>query len=112
MNTHDQHFQHVAAPFDEATIVLADMGFYAADGVPRNMKLCEKGTWNERMLVETALSMVTVVCDLKRIRHRVAHYVAARLASVSAMFNVLLALFHQLHSDAGPFQMSIAEFSL
>jgi len=28
------------------------------------------------------------------------------------MFNVLLTLFHHLHPDADPFQMSIAEFSL
>jgi hypothetical protein len=76
------------------------------------MKLCKKGTWNERMCVETALSMVTQVCDLKRIHHRLAEYVQAHLAFVSAMFNVLLDLFHTLHPEASPFQMSIAEFSL
>jgi hypothetical protein len=64
------------------------------------------------MCVETGLSMATLVCDLKRIRHRVAVYIQARLAFVSAMFNVRLDLFHQLHPDADPFQMSIAEFSL
>jgi hypothetical protein len=57
-------------------------------------------------------SMVTLVCDLKRIRHRVADYIQARMAYVSAMFNILLGLFHQLHPEADPFQMSIAEFSL
>jgi len=31
---------------------------------------------------------------------------------VSAMFNVLLDLFHQLHPETDRFQMSIAEFSL
>jgi hypothetical protein len=112
MNTHDQHFQHVVEPFEQQTIALADMGFYSADGVPDNMKLCVKGTWNERMVVETALSMVTVVCDLKRIHHRAAAYISARLAAVSAMFNVLLELFHLLYPDADRFQMSIAEFSL
>ncbi len=45
------------------------------------------------MCVETALSMVTLVCDLKRIRHRAIEYIQARLAYVSAMFNVLLNLF-------------------
>ena len=75
-------------------------------------RLCAKGTWNERMRVETALSMVTVVCDLKRIHHRVSEYIQARLASVVAMFNVLLTLYHRLHPDADPFQMRIAEFSL
>jgi hypothetical protein len=34
------------------------------------------------------------------------------LAFVSAMFNVLLDLFHKLHPEISPFQMGIAEFSL
>ena len=56
--------------------------------------------------------MVTVVCDLKRMRHRPEQYIATRLACVSAMFNILLGLFHDLHPDAHPMQMNIAEFSL
>jgi len=112
MNVYDKHFHPVVEPFIGQTIVLADFGFRDKDGVPENLKLCKKGTWNERMCVETVFSMVTLVCDLKRIRHRVAVYIQARLAFVSAMFNVLLDLFHQLHPDADPFQMSIAEFSL
>jgi hypothetical protein len=94
------------------TIVLADFGFRDNEGVPETMKICQKGTWNERMCVETVLAMLTMVCDLKRIRHRVTPYIQARLAYVAAMFNSLLTLFHQLHPDADPFQMSIAEFSL
>lgn len=76
------------------------------------MKLCEKETWNERMPVETALSMVTLVCDLKRIRHRATDYIQARLAYVSAMFNILLDLFLCTHPNTDPYRMSIAEFSL
>lgn len=56
--------------------------------------------------------MVTIVCDLKRIRHRLTDYIQARLAFFSAMFNVLMNLFHLLHSDADQFKMGIAEFSL
>jgi len=112
MNTHDKHFHHVVEPFIGQTIAFADWGFRSKDGHPENMKLCKKGTWNERMYIETALSMVTVICDLKRIRHRVAAYIRARLSYVAAMFNVLLDLFHQLHPDADPYKMSIAEFSL
>jgi hypothetical protein len=112
MNVYDKHFHPLVEPFIGQTIILADFVFRDKDGVPENIKLCKKGTWNERMCVETVLSMVTLVCDLKRIRHRVVVYIQARLAFVSAMFNVLLDLFHQLHPDADPFQMSIAEFSL
>ncbi len=112
MNTHDQHFHPLVERYDGETIVLSDVGFRRKKGIPPNLKLCQKGTWNERMRVETALSMVTVVCDLKRIHHRLAPYSAARVAAVVARVNVLLTLFHQLHPDADPFQMSIAEFSL
>ena len=112
MNVHDPNFHPVAEPFVGESIVLADYGFRDQEGIPENMKLCKKGTWNERMCVETALSMVTMVCDLKRIRHRLADHIQARLAYVSAMFNILLDLFLKIHPDADPYQMSIAEFSL
>ena len=112
MNTHDQHFHPVAEAVNETSIVFADEGFRKADGVPDNLKICKKGTWNDRMFVETALSMVTIICDLKRLRHRVDDYVTARLACVAAMFNILLDLYHDLHPDAHSMKMSIAEFSL
>lgn len=112
MNVHDGHFHPLLKPFEGRTIVLADSGFYTKHEHPDNLKLCAKGTWNERMVVETALSMVTVICDLKRLRHRAWDYLKAHLAFVAVMFNVLLTLFHTLHPTADPFQMSIAEFSL
>jgi len=112
MNVHDQHFHSVVETVRDESVVFADYGFRCVQGIPDNLKLCAKGTWNERMFVETAFSMVTIVCDLKRIRHRLAEYVSTRLACVTAMFNILLELFHDLHPDAHPMQMSIAEFSL
>jgi hypothetical protein len=112
MNVSDKKFNPIVEPFIGKSIVLADYGFRDKDGVPSNMKICKKGTWNERMCVETAFSMVTLVSDLKRIRHRLRAYLAARLAYVSAMFNVLLDLFLKTHPDADPYKMSIAEFSL
>jgi len=97
---------------DGQPITLADLGFRDVDGPPPKLILCAKGQRNERMVLETALSMVTVVCDLKRLHHRVADYLWAHLAYLAAMFNTLSALFHQLHPDQSPFKMSIAEFSL
>jgi hypothetical protein len=107
----DQQFHPVNEKVNEQSIILADYGFRSVDGVPDNCKLCAKGTWDERMCVETALSIVTVICGLKRIHHRLSADIQARLASMSAVFNVLLMLFHRLRSDADPFQMGIAEFS-
>lgn len=112
MNVYDKHFHPVVEPFIGETIALADFGFRDKDGVPENMKICKKGTWNERMCVETVFSMLTLVCDLKRIRHRLSTYIQMRLAYVVAMFNILLDLFHWRHPEADPFKMSIAEFSL
>ena len=112
ITTPDQHFHPLVARFAGQTISLSDRGFRSKDGIPDNLKLCAKGTWNERMCVETAFSMVTVICDLKRLHHRLIPYIQARLAAVAALFNLLLSLFHQLHPDADPAQMSIAEFSL
>ncbi len=64
------------------------------------------------MVVETVFSMLTVICHLKKVFHRTLTHLLARCGCVAAMFNVLYTLFHQLHPDASPFKLSIAEFSL
>ncbi len=112
MHGYDKHFHPVVEPCIGETIALADFGFRDKDGVPENLKICKKGTWNDRMCVETVFWMLTIVCDLKRIRHRLSAYIQMRLAYVVAMFNILLELFHLHHPEADPFKMSIAEFSL
>ena len=112
MNTHDQHFNDEIEKLDGKTITLSDLGFRCAEGIPDNLKLCEKNSWNERMLIETAFSLLTGVCNMKKIFHRVAEYIEARLAYTAAMFNILLDLYHKLHPDEPAHKMSIAEFSL
>jgi len=54
------------------------------------------------MLVETVLSLVTTVCSLKKVFHRTRHHLATRLAYVSAMFNVVIALNRSLNPEAQP----------
>src|SRR5215208_2819441 len=112
MNCPDQNFLDFFEEYDQEAILLADWGFRCADGVPNNVKLCKKGTWNDRMVVETAVSLLTVVCHAKKIHHRLEPYIEARLAYTVAMFNICLKLFHQLHPEESVFKMSIAEFSL
>jgi hypothetical protein len=112
MNRPDQDFHPLLAAHQDESIVLADLGFRCKEGIPVNLKLCPKGTWNERMVVETIFSMLTVVCKAKKMHHRVHDYLEARFAYTAAMFNVLLSLFHQLHPDADSAKLSIAEFSL
>jgi hypothetical protein len=89
MNVNDNHFHPVVEPFIGETLALADCGFRDKEGVPENMKICKKATWNERMGVETIFSMLTIVCDLKRIRHRLSPCIRMRLAYVVAPFNIL-----------------------
>ena len=94
------------------SIVLSDTGFHAAEGDPTNLKLCQRGAWQDRMLVETVLSMLTVVCHCKRVMHRVWDYFHARLAFTMAAFNVLVQ-WHGFQPYASGFvPLSMAELGL
>src|ERR671924_1941658 len=64
-NVADNPFQWLIQQVDGRMIVLSDTGFHAAEGDPTNLKLCQRGAWQDRMLVETVLSMLTLVCHLK-----------------------------------------------
>jgi hypothetical protein len=93
-------------------VVLADTGFHGRTGDPANMKICKRGTWNTRMIIETVLSMLTTVCHLKHQHHWRADYFRARMAFIIAAFN-LLVQWHGLQPNAtGMVHLSIAEFSL
>jgi len=99
-NAADQAFAPLAAHFAGRTITLADVGFRCAQDQPPNLKLCPRGTWNERMLIETVLSLVHRVCRLKYLWHRARPYLEMHLAYVAALFNALLSLNDQ--SDPAP----------
>jgi hypothetical protein len=113
-NVHDQHFRHVAHQFDEQTITLSDFGLKKAGEAARNLKFCQHKTWSERMIVETMLSLVTRVCHLKSLFHRVEPHLTAHLAYVSALFNLLLALNRHLAPDAPAHDrlLAIAHYAL
>ena len=128
MNAPDQIFHGLAQKLEGKTVVLADWGFRSEDGVPDNFKLCKKGTWNERMQadrparcrfvqdVETALSMVMRVLNLKYMEHRVSKYMTAHLAYAVTVYNLLLEFPRELlgweDSPEKCFRMSIAQLSL
>ena len=92
-------------------IGLTDTGFHTKTGDPVNMKVCPRGTWNTRMLVETVLSMLTTVCHSKKMGHRVWAYFRARVAWTMAVFN-LLARWGMEIDEHDMIRLSIAEFSL
>jgi hypothetical protein len=93
-------------------IVLSDTAFHAAEGDPSNLKPCPRGEWEDRILVETVLSMLTVVCHFKKVMHRVWEYCHARLAFTMAAFNHLVQ-WHGFQPTASGFvPLAMAEFSL
>jgi hypothetical protein len=111
-NVHDSQFRGLGAGFEERMIVLADQGFHGAQGDPTNLKVCRPRTWGCRMLVERVLSMLTVVCAFKRMRHRLWSYFRAHLAWTLAAFNLLVDWHGLCPDDQGRIHLSIAPFSL
>lgn len=111
-NISDNTFQPLIKQFEEKMIIFGDSSFHCAKGDPTNLKLCERGQWNDRMLIETVFSMLTLVMHFKKIMHRVWDYFQMRLAFTIAAYN-LLVQWHGLQPDENGFvRLSIAEFSL
>jgi hypothetical protein len=110
-NVHDTHFHPLIIQFDGQMLVLTDTGFHAKTGDPANMKVCPRGTWNTRMLVETVLSMLTTVFHSKKVGHRVWAYFRARLAWTMAAFNILAQWTMEV-DEHDMVRLSIAQFSL
>src|SRR5207244_6031499 len=63
-NVADTTLQGRIRQVEERMSVLRDTGFHAAKGDHTNLTLCQRGAWADRMLVETVLSLLTVVCPL------------------------------------------------
>lgn len=106
----DNAFQAVIRDFQDEMVIFSDPGFHSRDGDPPNLKVCKRGTWNGRMVIETVLSMLTTVCGFKKLRHRTWDGFAARLAFTMAIFNVLIQ-WDGLQPDAdGNICLSIAQF--
>jgi len=111
-NVPDQTFQWLIRQCEEQRIVLSDTAFHAAEGDPSNLKLCQRGEWQDRMLVETVLSMLTLVSHFKKVMHRGWASFHAHLAFTMAAFNVLVQ-WHGLQPNASGFMpLSMTEFSL
>lgn len=105
-------FQALVDGVADQMVVFSDAHFEKQDWSPTNLRLCKRGEWNSRMLIETVLSMLTGVCHLKKVSHRVWAYFETRLAFTVALFN-LLVQWHGLQPDEHGFvSLSIAEFSL
>lgn len=111
-NVSDTSFQDFLREFEGEMVILADSGFHAKQGDPDCLKICKRGSWNVRMLVETVLSMLTTVCHLKKMTQRYFVYFQARLAFISAAYNLLVDWNGLGANQDGLVQLSIAQFSL
>ena len=105
-------FQQLVDEVADQMVVFSDMGFEKKDWQPTNLRLCKRGEWNVRMVVETVLSMLTYVCDFKRSRHKVWDYFETKVGFTMALFNILVQWHGFQPDDSGFVPMSIAEFSL
>lgn len=105
-------FSHLVRAYDGRMIVLSDSSFHNSpqkcrkrEPDPPNLKVCPRGQWNQRRLVETVLSMLDGICGLKRVGERTWKPLRAHFAFVAAAFNILT-------SWHGKPSLSLAQFSL
>lgn len=105
-------FQPIVDQVAGQTVVFADTGFTKKDWHPEHLRICQRGEWNDRMIIETTLSMLTLVCHFKKVMHRVWAYFESRLAYTMALFNILVQWHGLEPDDDGMVHLSIADFSL
>ena len=111
-NVSDTEFHPLLKEFEGKMIILTDTGFHSKEGDPENVKICERGTWNMRMMVESVFSLLTRVSHSKQMKHRVWEYLEMRLGYLMAVFNVLTQWRGIEVDEKGIFHLSLAEFSL
>ena len=111
-NVSDQEFLPLVEAASNKMIVLADIGFRRKINQPKNLKICRRGEWNDRMLIETLFSLLSQVCKLKHLRQRVWAYFEMRLGFTVALFNLLQQWNGLNFDEQGVSHLSLAEFSL
>lgn len=104
-NVYDATFHPLIEQFKEQMIILSDGGFHAKTGDPENLKVCRKGQWNERMLIETIFSLFTTVLRLKKLSQRVWQALRARVAYTIAAYNLCIAWSGEIKLELAPFAL-------
>jgi len=112
-NVHDgSAFQHLVDKFKNDSVIFSDAGFAKVDWHPTNLRLCQRGEWNVRMVVETVLSMLTYVCHFKHMAHKAWTYFETHVGFTLALFNILIQWDGFPPDETAFVPLSIAEFSL
>lgn len=105
-------FQEIVDRNEPYMALFSDESFEKKDWQPDNLKICKAGSWNSRMIVETVLSMLTLVNHFKKVMHRKWAYLRSRLAFTMAMFNILVEWDGIQVDHDGRVHFSLAPFSL
>jgi len=105
-------FQEIAERNAARMVLFSDEGFVKQDWHPDNVRICQRGEWNTRMIIETVLSMLTLVCHFKKVMHRGWAYFKSRLAYTMAMFNLLVQWDGIQADENGCVHFNLAPFSL
>ena len=105
-------FQDLVDRNQEFMAIFSDQGFRKKDWHPENLKICQQGEWNSRMIVETVFSMLTLVSHFKKVMHRTWAYLKSRLAFTMTMFNILVQWDGIQLDQLGNVLFSLAQFSL
>jgi hypothetical protein len=87
-NVHDKHF---AWMLEEVSFqVLTDRAFHAKEGDPENLTVCNRSEQNQRMVVESVFSLYKRLLGLNNIVAKTRQGFELALASIFALFNLLL----------------------
>ena len=111
-NVSDIEFHALLRKFEKEMVICSDTGFHSKSGNPENVKICKRGTWNERMIVESVFSLIRRCCQGKQMRHRVWECFEMRLGFLLVIFNILQLWSDSNIDEAGVVHLSIAEFAL
>jgi hypothetical protein len=93
-NVHDKHFAWLVEKIEVK--VLADKGFHSKNGDPENLRICQRGEWNIRMVVESVFSLCTRLLGLNEIQAKSLAGFELAVASIFASFNLLLQMNRRL----------------
>ena len=91
-NRPDQEFRAILDWHPDLPCTFADHGFRVRKGTPtrQTVHICERGEWNDRMLIETVFSFLECQFRAKKMQYRNASYLDMRCGYLAALFNCLL----------------------
>ena len=111
-NVCDKEFQPMIKKYENRMIVFTDTNFNDKNGNACNMKICKRGSWNGRMIVESIFSMLSVLTHFKKTTQITWKYFLSKMAYTMAAFNILAQWNGLMPDENGFVPLSIAHFNL